>query len=235
MKDYEALATLKKNGMYIGGIGHEEVKDATKVLPTERERCHKCLEVSLFPVTLIREYCSRKTKVLYRCHKCGKWETRTYIPPRKEYKLLTTEELKRIELRKNGMSEDEIIEYCNIYRDDFRKEDKEKENARREAHSKRFNHTSEDTYRMMLKLRGVDKEDIDEICSLKKDEFAKQDAANRIREKNDEANRRAKYEEEERLKEQSSFKARLDSGEVVYVAKARAFVEVATGKVVRKL
>lgn len=98
-----------------------------------------------------------------------------------------------------------------------------------------FDNSAEARRKALMRLQGVDEEDIKEICDLRKDEFKKEDAQRKIEEKNFEASRKASYEEARRNEESKAFKARVDAGEIKFDAKARAFYEVATGIVVKKI
>lgn len=235
MKDYEALQALKDGGFYLDGCGHEEVKDSSLRLPSERAFCHSCGTTTLFPVTFVKMCYTRKVEVLYRCHKCGRWEKRTYVPPRKEYKLPTTEQRKRREMMSAGMDSEDIEEICKIYRAEYRAEDKKEERRRKGAYQRVFHSTAEQRMRTVLSFQGKSEDEINEICEVMKDDFAKEDLARSIERKNWEAERHESYEATKRNEEAASFKARLDAGEIRYIPKQRAFVEVSTGKIVRKL
>lgn len=106
---------------------------------------------------------------------------------------------------------------------------------KKEVHLPPLDFSNEARHRRMMQFVGKSQEEIDAECENLKDEFAKKDRADKIREKNFWADMRAEAKANKRDKENSEFKSRLDSGEIKYDAKARAFYEVATGKVVRKL
>ena len=101
--------------------------------------------------------------------------------------------------------------------------------------SMHFDFSAEARERLLMEKNGYDKEDIDAKCELMKEEFEKKDRADKIKEKNFRAAIHAGAEEYRRNEEAKNFKARLDAGEIKFDKTARAFYEVATGRVVRKL
>lgn len=106
---------------------------------------------------------------------------------------------------------------------------------RKPVHLSSYTYSSERIERRLMEMKGVDKEDIDAKCEFMKDEFAKKDRAHKIEQRNFEASIHKRVEDERREREASSFKARLDAGEIKFDKTARAFYEVATGRVVKKL
>lgn len=95
--------------------------------------------------------------------------------------------------------------------------------------------SAESLERRRMEMNGIDKEDIDAKCEFMKEEFAKQDAKRKMEEKNFRATIHAGAKEHAAKEEQKRFKERLDAGEIKFDKVARAFYEVATGRVVRKL
>ena len=95
--------------------------------------------------------------------------------------------------------------------------------------------STEECERRLMERNGVEKEDIEMKCEFFRDEWKKEDRKNEIQRKNWEAENRLRWAEEERKKEAASFKSKLDAGIYKYDTGARAFYEVSTGKIVRKL
>lgn len=99
----------------------------------------------------------------------------------------------------------------------------------------KFDDSTERVKRTMMELKGLDKEDIEEICDIYREDWKKADIKRKREYEDARLKRLASYEEEDRKKEAKTWKERLDNGEIVYIAKQRAFIEVKTGKVLRKL
>ena len=87
----------------------------------------------------------------------------------------------------------------------------------------------------ILRMKGYDEEDIKEIASIQKDEWAKEAILEQKQLAREKAERAYELEEMQRKEKSKNFKERLDAGEIVFVKKERAFVEVSTGNIVRKL
>lgn len=98
-----------------------------------------------------------------------------------------------------------------------------------------FPSTVEEVQRNLMRLNGCEEEDIEAKCEFYKEEWAKEDRKNRIESANFRAENAAKYAEQQRQSEAKSFKEKLDAGIYAFDRTARAFYEVSTGKVVRKL
>lgn len=98
-----------------------------------------------------------------------------------------------------------------------------------------FNVTKETIQRRILELKGIDEEDIKEICDIYREDWKKEDEIEAKRVEREKADREYQYKENERIKEQKSFKARLDAGEIKFDKGSSSFYEVATGKIIKKL
>lgn len=106
---------------------------------------------------------------------------------------------------------------------------------KKEVKSFYFDNSTERTKRFIMKHDGLAEEDIDAICDIYREDWQKEDIKRKREYENARLKRLASYEEEDRKKEAKTWKERLDKGEIIYVAKQRAFIEVKTGKVLRKL
>lgn len=95
--------------------------------------------------------------------------------------------------------------------------------------------STESIQRKMMELKGLDKEDIDAKCDFFREEWEKRDRAEKIQYENWKAENSARFADEQRKKEAVSFKEKLDAGIYAFDKTARAFYEVATGKIIRKL
>ena len=114
-------------------------------------------------------------------------------------------------------------------------EEEKKQYGRVVKKSFKFDDSAEARQRILMKYRGFDQEDIDEVCKIMKDDFAKEDKLRAQKERREQAERIAAYKEKEAEKEQKNFKTRLDAGEIKFDKGSRSFYEVATGRIVRKL
>lgn len=233
MNNYEALKSFKRKGLIIDGSHHEEIFDKNLVFPKKTEFCHKCNDI-LRPVTFIKEFYSSKKKVLYRCPRCGKWETRTYIPPRAEYKPLTTEQKKRIELKSKGLDSEDIDEIVSLYKDEYKEKDKINEIIRNEKH-KAFLGSSEAAAKAKLLEDGASIQEANEVCYLMRKDFESIDKRRKLRDEKILSDIRSEIKKKRLEEEADTFKSKLNSGEIIFIKKQRAFVEASTGKIVRTL
>lgn len=87
----------------------------------------------------------------------------------------------------------------------------------------------------ILELKGADKEDIEEISDIFKEEWDKKDRMEKIRKKSEHAKIMAEAQANQKKKEINLFKERLEKGEISYSKKQGVFFDVKTGEVVKRL